>query len=153
MRHWSHKFLQTPERMIKLSAHTNRQAISDKHSSKFKQSAAVIKRNSSYQLTNCVANMRTVFSENRRSQRLNRSSRVEPRSSITSALYLLHGPKWSTFGTPSAHQHRIHNVIQQTLTLMPLQLTSLVWVSAAKISSVHNANPIVLLGNCWVNIM
>jgi len=53
-----------------------------------------------------VASIRTVLRENRRSQRLNKSSRVELRSSMTSALYLLHGPKWSTFGMPSV-QRRI----------------------------------------------
>ena len=66
-------------------------------------------------LTSCVANIRTVLSENRRSQRLNKSSRVELRSSRTSALYLLHGPKCSTFGTPSV----CHHTAQHSLRLMP----------------------------------
>jgi len=81
-----------------------------------KASSYGLNRQSSYKLTNCVANMRTVFSENCRSQRLNRSSRVEPRSSITSALYLPHGPKWSTCGIPSAQCHIMHRKLSFTST-------------------------------------
>ena len=82
------------------------QATQDKYSQSKIQtmySMNIINRNLTYILTSCVANMRTVLSENRRSQRLKRSSRVEPSSSITRALYLLHWPKCSTFGMPSAH--------------------------------------------------
>lgn len=44
-------------------------------------------------LTNCIAIMSTVFSENRRPHRSNRSSSEGPSNSITSALYLPQGPK------------------------------------------------------------
>jgi len=74
-----------------------------------------MKHGNNMKLTSCVANIRTVLSENRRSQRLNKSSRVELRSSRTSALYLLHGPKCSTFGTPSV----CHHTAQHSLRLMP----------------------------------
>ena len=43
--------------------------------------------------TNCKAIIRTFFRENLRPQRSNRSSRLGPISSMTSALYLPHGPK------------------------------------------------------------
>ncbi len=44
-------------------------------------------------LTSCMAIMSTVFRENVRSQRSNRSSKLGPSSSRTIALYLPHGPK------------------------------------------------------------
>lgn len=53
-------------------------------------------------LTNCIAIMSTVFSENRRPHRSNRSSSEGPSNSITSALYLPQGPKQYTSGIPSA---------------------------------------------------
>jgi len=45
--------------------------------------------------------MRTVFSENSRPHISNKSSRLGPRSSMTKALYLPHGPKKNTSGIPS----------------------------------------------------
>jgi len=48
-----------------------------------------------------VAIMRTVLSENSRPHISNKSSRLGPRSSMTKALYLPHGPKKNTSGMPS----------------------------------------------------
>lgn len=45
--------------------------------------------------------MRTVLSENSRPHISNKSSRLGPRSSMTKALYLPHGPKKNTSGMPS----------------------------------------------------
>lgn len=44
-------------------------------------------------LTNCRAIIHTVFNVNRLPHKSKRSSRLGPSSSITSALYLPHGPK------------------------------------------------------------
>ena len=44
-------------------------------------------------LTNCMAMRRTVFKENCRLHKSNKSSKLGPNNSITRALYLEHGPK------------------------------------------------------------